>query len=281
MEEFLAGFYLCDELISIAETVCNGYPERCIAGSDLKCLDALKTANAALGDLCQGFVGHITENMANNSLGNTAGDAENDACSGVGSKGSIGLRIGYFCKVNAGFLYHAHKLLGSEHEVNKPFAVLDKLGAGSLCLFSRARHNCDGNDLLICVLLTDERAEHLHRGAAGRNLRHEVRVLVFNMLYPARAAGGEHGELCTALELLKELCRFLHDGEVCGERGVKHIVNAHHLECGDYLAHHGNAGGNTEFLAYADANCRSDLDCNLLAGVVDSLPHIGDLVFNR
>ena len=105
-------------------------------------------------------------------------------------------------------------------------------------------------------------------------------MLVFNMLYPARAAGGEHGKLCTGLELIEELRRFLHDGKVGGERRVEHIVDTHHLERSDYLAHHGDICGDAELLSDSDTDCRSDLNCDLLAGVVDGLPHGRHFIFD-
>ena len=105
-------------------------------------------------------------------------------------------------------------------------------------------------------------------------------VLILNVLNPAGAAGGEHGQLCSGLELFHELGRFLHDGEVGGQGGVEHIVSAEHLECGDDLAHDRNVSGDAELLTYADADRGSDLNCDLLGGVENGLPHFADLVFD-
>ena len=105
-------------------------------------------------------------------------------------------------------------------------------------------------------------------------------VLILNVLNPAGAAGGEHGQLCSGLELFHELGRFLHDGEVGGQGGVEHIVSAEQLERGDDLAHDGNVSGDAEFLTYADAHGGSDLNCNLLGGVEDGFPHLADLVLD-
>ena len=274
MEEFFAAFDLFNELIGIAEAACNGYLKRQITGLDLKCLNTLKPAHAAFGNACYLLSGDCSENVADNSLRYAAGDAEYDAGAGVLGEGIVGLSVGKLGKVNAGLLYHPRKLLSGQHKVNKPLAVLYELGTRGLCLLRRAGHDSDRVQLIVGVMLPEDSAEHLHRRAAGGDLGHELGVHVFNVLYPAGAAGGEHGKLCAGLELFHELGRFLHDGEVSRQRGIENIICTEHLERGDYFAHNRLRGRKAEFLAYADANGRCDLDRDLLRWVVYRRPEL-------
>ena len=280
VEELFALFDLLDELISIAETVCNSNLQSEIACGNLKCLDAFKTAYTAFSNLCNALAGGSTDNVADNCLGNAAGNTEDDACAGVGSKGSIGLGVGKCSKVYACFLDHSYEFLRSKYEINESLVVLNELRTLCLCLLSGAGHNSDGVDILILILLADKSTEHLHGRTAGGNLRHQVGIGVLNVLDPAGAAGGEHRQLLAGVQLIKELCGLFHNGKVSGEGGVEYVVNAHALESGGDLAHYRLSCGDAELFTNADSDCGSNLNCDLLAAVVDCLPHIGDIVLN-
>ena len=218
--------------------------------------------------------------MADNGFGDAAGNAEDDTGAGVLGEGIVRLGIGQVGKVNAGLFYHFCKLLSCEHEVDEPLAVLDKLGTCSLCLLGRAGHNRDGVQLIVGVVLAEYRAEHLHRRAAGGHLGHEMRMHVLDVLYPAGAAGSEHGKLCAGLELVHELGRFLHDGKVGRQRGIENVVCAEHFKRRDYLAHDRLRGRQAELFADTDAHGRRDLNGDLLGRVIYCRPELGDLVFD-
>ena len=170
------------------------------------------------------------------------------------------------------------QLLRGDDEIDQTLAVLFELGAGSLELLGRAGHDGDGVNVLALELLTDQRAEHLHRGARGGDLRHEVRVGLLHVLNPAGAAGGEHGELVAALELLEELGGLLHDREVGSEVRVVHNVGAEAAEGRDELAGDGGVGGHAEFLGEADTDGRRELDDDALILIVQHRPELANLI---
>ena len=280
VEELFALLDLLNEFVSVAETIYNSNLQSEIACGNLKCLDAVKTANAAFCNLCNAFAGCSADNVTDNSLCNTAGYAEDDTCAGVGSEGSIGLGIGKLSKINAGFFNHSYQFLRGENEVDELFIVLYQLGTLCLCLLSGAGHNSNGIELLILELLADKSTEHFHRRTAGGNLRHQMGIGVLNVLDPAGAARGEHRQLLAGVELVKELSGLFHNGKVSGKGSVEYVINTHALESGGNLAHNRLSCGDAELFANAYANCGSNLNCNFLAAVVDCLPHIGDIVLN-
>ena len=100
---------------------------------------------------------------------------------------------------------------------------------------------------------------------------------LFHMLDPAGAAGGEHGELCTGLHLLQELGTLLHDGEVGGEVGVIHNVNAQTAKSRDNLAGYGLGCGHAELLSKSHTDRRGKLNHHTLVRIVDHAPHLGNL----
>lgn len=91
VEEFLSAFDLCDESVCICKTVYNSNAKRNITGSNLEGFCALKTAHAAFCDLCDAFGCDCADNVADDSLGDAAGNAEDNAASRVGIKGPVGL----------------------------------------------------------------------------------------------------------------------------------------------------------------------------------------------
>ena len=108
---------------------------------------------------------------------------------------------------------------------------------------------------------------------------------VFRIADPGGTAGGEQregnvlpiGTVCRfcggiPLQLLRQLLRFLHDGEVRAETGVKHRVKAHHAHGGEYPADAVFAGLHAEGLADGHADSRSDLGDNALFRIVEFAP---------
>ena len=79
----LAAFKLLDEPVGIGKTVCDRNAEGEIARRDLKGLDALKTTDAAFRNGGYRGGGLVGKNSADDRFGNAAGDAEDDACTGV------------------------------------------------------------------------------------------------------------------------------------------------------------------------------------------------------
>ena len=268
---------LRDQLVGIAEAVGHCDAKGKITGGNLECLDAVQTTDAALGNRLEGIGRGIVQHTADDGFRHTTSDAEDDAGTGVITERIIRLGIRQICKVDTGGLDEAAQLVRREDEVDQALAVLLELGTLCLELLGGAGHDGYGVDILILELLANQSAEHFHRASCGGNLRHEVRVSLLNMLDPARAAGSEHRELGTGLHLLEEFRTLFHNGEVSGEVGVVHDINAETLEGGDELAGDCLIGGHTELLCQADTDGRSVLDNNALVRVVEHLPHLGNL----
>ena len=79
-------------------------------------------------------------------------------------------------------------------------------------------------------------------------------------------------------EALDELAALLHDGEVGGEVGVEHIVEAHLLEGGDHPLGGGEPGRQSEGLGPGGTDGRRHLDHGDLLGIGQSLIDQGGVV---
>ena len=75
VEEFLSAFNLLNELVGIAQTAHDRDLERELARRDLECLDALETAHTAFRDGRYLLGCGCADNVADDCLGNAAGDA--------------------------------------------------------------------------------------------------------------------------------------------------------------------------------------------------------------
>ena len=80
------------------------------------------------------------------------------------------------------------------------------------------------------------------------------------------------------LEPREQLGAFLHDGEVGGEVGVEHGVEAQAAQGGDHLAGDQRAGRVAEALAEGGADGRGGLHDHVLGRVVQRVPDLVDLV---
>ena len=60
--------------------------------------------------------------------------------------------------------------------------------------------------------------------------------------------------MCFACNSVDEFSAFFHDGEVCGEVDVKHVVETASAECCNHLAFNVGAHRHTKFFAEAYAD---------------------------
>ena len=281
VEVLLAAFDLRDQLVGVAETVRHGDAKLEIARRNLEGLDAVESAHAALGDGLERIGRSVVQHVANDRLRDAARDAEDDARAGVIAQRIVRLGVRQVRKVDAGRLNHANQLVCGEHEIDQALAVLLQLGTLCLEFLGGAGHDGDGVDVLVFELLADDRAEHLHRAAGRRDLRHQIRMRMLHVLDPAGAAGGEHRQLRAGLDLFEELGRLFQDGEVGGKVRVIHHIDAETAQRGDELAGDRRVGGHPEFLGYAGADRRGVLHHDALALVVNHIPHLRDLAVDR
>ena len=225
--------------------------------------------------------------MAHDRFSHTAARAVNDRRTGAEAERQVGGLKLQLAELDARLLHHVDHLARGEHKVDIGSTVVDELGARGLHLLRRAGHDGDVigraavGGILRGILVAEDRADHLHRRLAGRNVLQILGVLVFEILHPRRAAGGEHRERAAVFQALEEFFGFGDRRKVRAERRVIHLVHAHELERRDELVEHVFARGKAERLAHGHAHGGRDLDDNALAGVVDGTPRLADLVFHR
>ena len=280
IELLFALFDLLDESICIAEAVYYADTDLEIACGNFEDLCAFEAADTALCDGLQGVRRGISKDVTDDCFGNTAGVAKDGAGTGCLAERIVRLGIREISKVDTGFFNHADEFLRGEDEIDQALAVFFKLGACCFELLGGAGHNGDRVDFFILELLADDGAHHCHRAAAGRDLRHELGMSMLNMLDPAGAAGSEHRELCTGLNLVEELIGFLKNGKVSSEVGVIHDICAETLESSDELAGYGLGCGHTKCLSNADTHGRSKLDDGLLVAVAEEAPALFGFILN-
>ena len=142
----------------------------------------------------------------------------------------------------------------------------------SSILLGRAGHDRDHVDLrrvepdLLGVVGLGQHAEHLLRRLGGGEVVDEIVVQLLHEVGPRRAAGGDERQRAALVhEALDELAGLLHDGDVGGEVGVEHGLEAEAAQGGVELAGEVGAGRQAEGLAEGHAHRRGDLHDAVLA----------------
>ncbi len=210
---------------------------------DLGVLDALEAAHrddvAVIVDALDLLAGDQLDDGAQGRLHHAAGGAEDDAGAGGRAERVVEVALRQGRHVQAGLLEHLAELARGETVVDVLEAGVVHLGPVALELLGRAGHERDAHDArgveaeLLGVVGLDERAEHLLRALGARGVGQVLGVEVLEELDPARRAAGElrQGDALVLLhqglvEPEDELGALLDDGEVGGEVGVEHLVEA-------------------------------------------------------
>ena len=128
--------------------------------------------------------------------------------------------------------------------------------------------------VLLAVIRFEHAAEHLLRGFAGGEIIQHVGIIVLHELYPAGAAGREHGQRLFAHDTLHQLGRLLHDGEVGGNVHVEDLNVAQATDGRDHLTVHVGAYGIIELLAQLSAYGRSGKEHDFLVGIGHGVPDL-------
>ena len=251
---------------------------------DGELLDAVITADTALGDGFQG-VGIVTlDQTAQDSLGNTAGGTEDDTAAGADAEGHIAGLGGHGLEVDTVGIDHADQLGGGQDHIGVLLA--EGVGIGTLGLHLLGGTGHDGDDLgllalgvlLVAVVLLQDGGEHLLGRAAGGDIGLELGELVLHELDPGGAAGGQQGQGAAVGNTVQELGRLLHDGQVGGVGGVVDLVEAHAVQGGDDLAHGVLALGQAEGLGHGNTDGGSDLGHHAGVLVAQGVPDLGHVV---
>ena len=112
----------------------------------------------------------------------------------------------------------------------------------------------------------------------------QFRELMFEEFHPSRTARGEQRQrnILVATQIfgqaVDELGAFLHDGQVGGPIGIKHIVETEGLEGGGQLARSNCAGFHAELFTDSHTHGGSHLDNRFLGGIHDGADNIAGVV---
>ena len=277
---------LIENLLDIAHLVSDCNVDLRALDVNRGLLDAVHAANCGELD-CRRliFLRDKAVGRTESRFHNTAGDAEDRACTRVGTEQIIRLLFRKVEEVDTGSLDHAGELTRGENDIRiLATRGLHVLVAGDLILLGRARH--DGRDMHLVagetVLLgpvgLGESGKHLLRGLGGREVLREVGSILLHPVRPCRAAARDERELAAVGEALDELRSFLHDRYVGGEVRVEHLLEAEHTESGIDLARGEFARLHAKSFAESDADGRSDLNEAGLLGVAEGGPNLGGFV---
>jgi len=287
MVERLALVNSFEQLSCVGKTVDHRELQLGIPDGDRRLLDRRVAAQAENADLAQGVLAFIRQAVTNHRLSHAAGRAVDDRCAGAETERQAGRFQLQLIELDARLLHHVNDLVRGEHQIDVGAAVVNEFRARGLHLLRRAGHDGDvvGRAavlrVLFRVLVAEDRAYHLHRRLAGGDVLEVLGVLVFQILHPRGAAGGEHRERASVFQPLQKFLGLRDGREVRAEGRVVHLVHAHKLERRDELIEHVFTGGDAKGLAHGHADRGRDLDDHALFRIVDGAPRLADLVLHR
>ncbi len=110
-------------------------------------------------------------------------------------------------------------------------------------------------------------------------MRNHILMILFQQIYPGRAAAGKHRQTLRFFgKAAHKLGRFFDDGQIGAEVGVKNAFEAHAPKSGISLSGQVFAEFITEFFTDRHPNCRRNLNNGIEAVVVEHVPHFLSLV---
>ena len=289
-----ALFQLVEELSGIAQTVDDRDLERCARQVENLLLPAVHAADVTEGIGSGILAGDKVVGASESGLHDASSRAENVARAGTDAERHIRLGLRELRGVEVLQADQADKLAVRDGDIHFGCAlVIDHGRVGALRLLGQAGHDRDNEDLggihvqELSVVALGDGAEHLLRRLGGRELVHELGIVRLAEPHPAGAAGGEHREflfrsavlcLCRFFDLLEELAGLLHDGQVCGEVGVKDIIEADVLEERDQAAVGRELRFEAEALTPGSADRRCHLDDRDDVRILESEEHPVEII---
>ena len=160
-------------------------------------LHAVEATFAHSGDCAESGSGVIGNQATKHCFGNTTGDTEDNAGAGNSAEGhiySFGLN---FPEYDTGFGNHADKFLCGDNCIHIGHTVTSEFFAVCFEFLCGTGHNSYVEHLLFIVLgsFLEGSCEHLHGRLAGRDVFHQLGMLLFCVTNPCRAAGSKQREL--------------------------------------------------------------------------------------
>ena len=160
----------------------GGFADPCLVAADCGELDGIML-----------LAGELEVNSTKGSFHNAAGDAEDDACTGVIAHDvSIPVFVRKTVEEDTASADHAGKLSGGDDSIDIRDTVNLLLLTFLLKLLGGAGHDGDHEDILridimlLCPPGLDDSALHLVRGLAGGQMRQKIAVEVLCIVDPAR-----------------------------------------------------------------------------------------------
>jgi len=101
---------------------------------------------------------------------------------------------------------------------------------------------------------------------------------MLTVIYPAGRAGGDEREGTLVIDTFNKLGGFLKNGEVGGEIGVEHIVEAETAQSRNHLTLNIGADGHVEYFTECGTGSGSRLNDDALCGIGKSRPNFIRLI---
>jgi hypothetical protein len=133
------------------------------------------------------------------------------------------------------------------------------------------------NFFLLGIVRFDDRPQHFLRTLAGRKIWDVLWVKSFDVLNPTRGTTREHRQNAAIFDATNEFCRFLHNGQVGTETGVKYGTETQVSEHGVHFSHHVGSGSKTEFFAEGNRHCRSMLNDDVQVRITQCRHHTSNV----
>ena len=197
--------------------------------------------------------------------------------------------VGQFAEIDAGRADHLAEFARGEHGVDVASAAGAHLRPLALELLGGAGHDGGDEDLLglqaefLGIVGLGQRAEHLLRRLAGREVGQDLRMEVLGEQDPAGRTAGEHRQGHRFLvhqrpsQAREQFRAFLQDRHVGGEVRVEHGIESEPPQGGRHFAGDERAGRIAEALAQRGANGRRRLHDDMLVRIIDRVPHAVDI----
>ena len=224
---------------------------------------------------------------AEGGVHHTAGGTEDHRRTGTGTQRTVEGSLLHGGGVDLLAPEHPHDLTGSQHNIHVGIVADGPHGGqGRLAFFCGAGH--DGHykdalgvhtDLLGKVAL-GQSAEHLLGTLGSGEIVGIIRELALQEPHPAGTAGGEHGPRVPLPmgKAVHELTALLHNGEVGGKIGIKHVVKAHLLQGGDHALRRGELRRQMVVLCPGHPDGGGHLHHGDLIGVGQSIEHLAGVI---
>ena len=254
-----------------------------VAGGDRGFADVALAAHFLEVDACQADARDFLDGEAQDRFGHSAAGAEDHAGARLEAQRHVERLRLQLPELQSGLLDHQRQFLRGQHVVDVGPTVGLELGQLGLVLLGRAGHDRDDDQVLRFHVQcfgqrrAGQRAEHLLRRTAARQVRQHFGAELFGELDPGRTARGELRQAFARRFALQELGGLFDDRQIGRETGVVDLVKPERLHGGDETPRLDAARLQAERLADPHADRRSDLDDHGLVGIVQGAPDRVDL----